>query len=146
MGVLMILDAWPFDAKQNTKTIAQIARGEGITDVDAFIVWLDNNMRAQSLSLFKGQKQLDAIEEEYSGRKPDKKQDNQIRNGIKRAIAKSLEEKKALIAASTVCPSCKKGRMIREPGAAESICTYPKQFAKAIKLDAGCGWSEYVGE
>jgi hypothetical protein len=145
MAVLMKLQVFSFDAKQNTKTILQIARGLGFTDVDAVIVWLENNMRTQERELRAGIKQADAEVDAagYKVRKTDKKKDDKIRNDLKRSIIRNNEEKKRVIATSKMCPSCNNGKLVDMGDVLE--CVRPKTGGGGmIKMEHGCGYSELV--
>ena len=138
------LRAFPFDAKQNAKTILQVARGMGMTDVDAVIVWLDNEIRAQELDHRNQVKERYEIDSPYTVKeiKEQKKIDDRVNRSMKQAMIESNKFKKQLLLESIGCPSCKKGRGILDKAVGIRICVYPKTYAGgSIAMNHGCGWS-----
>lgn len=138
----MKIDAFSFNAIQNAKTMGIIARREGITSLEAFIVRLDNMILERSIDLRKG-KRLPApgVPDENSKReKKENKEERSIINRMKKDGKEKLQN-------SYKCPECNNGRVVKvtREGVKIHTCTYPESKGGGLlKFETGCGWSKAV--
>ena len=150
----MKFEAFEFRQVQNFRTLAIIAKREGITDIEALLAMLDRYIADKNREIRVSRRMPDAdikthytIDRDFERAKKEQKEHKKqsIKHRLdKTRIARSHSEK---LAASYQCPECKKGRVIEEVRDGELVhfCTYPQSFREGfIKFESGCGWSKMV--